>query len=221
MSRKPITEFVGGKGPRQCIWEAVRRLHAANPKQPIDHLSLRAELPREQRRNVSPSAISDYLRNLQAAGFLAEVAAAVIRKSPTTYLLVRDAGLEAPRVRRDGTQVTQGLAQEQMWRTLRLVTRDTNARELAAHASTKDVAVDEAAARAYLCALDRAGYLDVTAQGKGTGAGGVQSRYRLRIARNTGPRPPMICRTKVIYDPNEDRVVYAPRVTDEDAIYGQ
>ena len=65
--------------------------------------------------------------------------------------------------------------------------------------------------------LHQAGYLTETVPGKGKGQGGVQARYRLKALRNTGPRPPMICRQKVVYDPNEDRVVWSSRVSPEDA----
>lgn len=109
-----------------------------------------------------------------------------------------------------------------MWRTLRLLPGDTNARELAAHAATVAVPVSLSAAEHYLGALNAAGYLLRTQAGKGLGKAGkgIAARYRLKPARNTGPRPPMICKTKVVYDPNEDEVVWAPFVTDEDAIYG-
>ena len=109
-----------------------------------------------------------------------------------------------------------------MWRTLRLIAGDTNARELAAHAATAAAPVALSAAEHYLGALHAAGYLIRTQAGRGLGkpGKGLPARYRLNPARNTGPRPPMICRTKVVYDPNEDKVVWAPFVTDEDAIYG-
>lgn len=222
MPRKPVTEYIGGKGPRQSIWEAVRRMHAANPDEPFDYLLVRAKIePREQRNLISPSAVRDYLCSLQAAGYLRCVVEAVPRGTLAKLLLAQDAGVEAPRVRRNGEPVTQGLAQEQMWRTLRMLSGDINAAELAAYASTPSIAVDIVAAKSYLFALDRAGYLDTIVEGKGTGKGGVLTRWRLKRSRDTGPRPPMICRAKVVYDPNEDRVVYTPRVTDEDAIYGQ
>lgn len=222
MSRKDVTEYVGGKGPRQSMWEAVRRLHAVDPKAPFTYDDVRAAiLPRQQRNLITAASVRDYLYSLQRAGYLAFVTEPKPREAAATMLLVKDAGFEAPRVRRDGTPVTQGLAQEQMWRTLRLCPGDISAGELVAYASTETVPVDIEAAKRYMFALERAGYLDVVVKGKGNGKGGVASRWRLKRSRNTGPRPPMICRTKVIYDPNEDRVVYTPPVTDEDAIYGQ
>ncbi len=211
MPRKPITTYAGGKGPRQRIWEAIRA--QGDSEWTRIQIALAAE--------VEAATVSTYLQALVKAEIVAETCRAAVNKMAVeiAYRLIRDEGLEAPRLRRDGSRVTQGLAQEQMWRTLRLLTGDTNARELAAHASTEAVPVPESTAHAYLRALDGAGYLVVTRQGKGTGRGGIPSRYRLKPARNTGPRPPMVCKLHVVYDPNEDRVVHAPTVTEEDAIY--
>lgn len=214
MARKPVTEYAGGKGPRQHIWEAIRRLAAAGA--PFADEDVLRACPRSEK--ITASAVADYRRCLLNAGILATVSDGVPRRSPASYRLEKNEGLDAPRVRADGSRVTQGLAQEQMWRILRMMSGDTNGRELAAHASTESSPVAESSARSYLMALHQAGYLTTTAAGKGNGHGGVQARYRLKTARNTGPKPPMICRQKVIYDPNEDRVVWSPRVTPEDAI---
>lgn len=218
MSRKPITQYVGGKGPRQCIWEAIRYLSALN-NQPFTDANIWSALPIAIRMDIDVGAIREYRRSLIAAGVL-ETAEEAAKFKAGIFRLVKDEGVEAPRVRKDGTRVTQGLAQEQMWRTLRMVGTDTNGHELAAHASTPAIPVAEVAARDYLQVLFHAGYLICTKEGKGTGRGGVQARFRLKPSRNTGPRPPMVCRTRVVYDPNEDKVVWAPVVTDEDAIHG-
>ncbi len=218
MPRKPITTYAGGKSPRQVIWEAIRTLAEVDA---FTEDGILLAVPRQLRPSIDMGTIRDYRRSLVAAGVLAVVSAAGARRIPATYRLLKDEGLEAPRVRKDGSRVVQGLAQEQMWRTLRLGSCDTNARELAAHASTRSVTVAESAAKDYLLALNAAGYLQRTSEGKGTGAGGIQARYRLKPTRNTGPRPPMVCRTKVVYDPNEDKVVWQPTVSEEDAIYGR
>lgn len=217
MSRKPATEYVGGKGPRQHIWEAIRSLAGSTAAFSED--DIHRAMPREARMTIEMPTVRDYRHCLVAAGILDIVTPSQQRRIPATYRLVRDEGLDAPRVRRDGTRVTQGLAQEQMWRTLRILTGDTNGRELAAHASTTLIPVAEVAARDYLLVLNQAGYLLCTQEGKGLGKGGQQSRYRLKPTRNTGPRPPMVCRTRAVYDPNEDKVVWAKPVTEEDAIY--
>lgn len=213
MARKPITAYAGGKGPRQRIWEAIR---AREGGEWTRYQIARAAL-------VEDTTVTTYCQALEKAGIVAIVSRTKISNvaAETGYRLQRDEGLEAPRLKRDGSRVTQGLAQEQMWRTLRLLGGDLNARELAAHASTAAVPVTLSAAEHYLTWLMAAGYLLRTAAGKGLGkpGRGIPARYRLKPARNTGPRPPMVCRAKVVYDPNEDAVVWAPCVTDEDAIH--
>jgi hypothetical protein len=214
MARKPAPlELAGGKGLRQRIWDRMRKIKADGAFG-INDLLVGDEIE-------SIATAREYLAGLLRAGFIA-ISVPRAGNRPALYRLVHDIGAEAPRVRKDGTPVTLGLAQEQMWRTLCMLGGDINARELAAHASTDAVPVRESAACDYLRNLYKAGYLRQTAAGKGIGRGrggtGVQSRYRL--VRHTGPRPPMICRAHAVYDPNLDRVVWRDAVTEEDAIYG-
>ncbi len=220
MARKSITTYAGGKGPRQLIWEAIRRLAGEDA---FTEDTIWQSITRDARHRIDIGTIRDYRRCLVNAGILSVVSAATRRGASASYVLVRDEGLDAPRVRKNGSRVTQGFAQEQMWRTLRMSVCDTNARELTAHASTPSVPVAETAAKDYLQILFYAGYLLRTSEGKGLGAmrGGVQARYRLKPSRNTGPRPPMVCRANVVYDPNEDKVVWQQQVSDEEAIHGR
>lgn len=208
MARKPAAlELVGGKGPRQRVWDSIRAQRGAP-------FTLAGVTPGD----VPLATARTYLQCLLAGGYIG-LAGEPAPFATCAWRLIEDAGAEAPRVRKDGSPVTQGLAQEQMWRTLRMMKGDTNARELAAHASTPEVPVRESAAADYLGNLHRAGYLACVKPGKGVGRGGIQARYRL--VRDTGPRPPMVCRTHAIYDPNLDRVVWHDdTVTEEDAIYG-
>lgn len=212
MPRKPAPiELAGGKGLRQRLWDRIRA--AREPFAVADLLH----------GGEDESTAREYITGLFNARYLGVVRAAVIRGSadqrcPALYSLVRDVGAEAPRVRRDGTPVTQGMAQEQMWRTLRMMRGDINARELAAHASTPQVPVSPIAANDYLRHLRAAGYLAETMHGQGTGRGGVQSRYRLRL--DTGPRAPMVCRAHCLYDPNRDETILLRNANEEDAIYG-
>lgn len=222
MPRKPITELRGGISPRQRAWTAIRA--QAGAEWTADDIVLATRNGKGLGDVIDSYTLQTYLLCLQAAGIVRvsreeQCRGRIPRK---WYVLVSDEGAEAPRVRRDGSRVTQGLAQEQMWRTLRMLGNgDTNARELAAHASSSVATVAERAAAAYLQMLDRAGYLDCTRPGKGLGCGGVQGRYRLRADHNTGPMPPMVCRTKVVFDPNLQAVVWAPVVTEEDADHGR
>lgn len=213
MARKPVTAYAGGKGPRQRIWEAIRARGEAE--------WTRYSIARAA--GVADTTVTSYCQALEKAGIVARTGEIRINAvaAEVRWRLIRDEGIDAPRLKRDGSRVTNGLAQEQMWRALRVLACDLNARELAAHASTAAVPVTVSAAEHYLTWLLAAGYLIRTSAGKGLGKAGrgVPARYRLDPARNSGPRPPMICRAKVVYDPNEDAVVWAPIVTDEDAIH--
>lgn len=221
MARKPA-QLVGGKGPRQRIWEAIRRLArsciacAAFTEDDIWHATEGHE------HDIEQSTIRDYRRALVAAGILEQdlVGGRFIK---ATYTLAIDEGIDAPRVRLDGSRVTQGLAQEQMWRTLRMLKSDTNARELAAHASTPAVPVAATAANKYLQALNLAGFMIVVKPSRTVrnDGGKAQARYCLKPVANTGPRAPMVCRAHVLYDPNTDQTHAIERVTEEVAIYGK
>jgi hypothetical protein len=187
--RKPAhLQMNGGKSPRQRIWEAIRQLRAFTLEQ------LRGELPGTIHRDT----IKTYLGCLENGGYVSRM----ILDGLPGYSLQQDAGVEAPRLRDDGTPVTQGLAQEQMWRTLKMLGGEHTAKQLAASASTPEVEVTEAAAVDYLAWLAKAGYLVRTGTGKRT------AKYRLIPAKYSGPRPPMIQRVKQVYDPNLDRVVW-------------
>jgi hypothetical protein len=189
MSRKPVSE-INQMETRAALWAAIRRLGAFTPK------DVRYET------RCSRSQVEEYLKGLAAAG--------IIEKSidePGLYMLVKDCGLEAPRVRRDGTTVTQGLGREQMWRTLRGL-REFTAVDLAVQASTEEAPVSTETAKEYCHFLALAGYLAVMRAGKGVGKGGELTRYRFVSTRNTGPLPPMIQKVKAVYDPNLKAVVW-------------
>lgn len=216
MARKPITEYVGGRGPRQRIWNAIRLLSRQSDK-PFTERQIWCATDGSE-TDVELSAVRDYRRCLVAAGILDLVSKPKHRYVEATYCLAIDEGIEAPRVRKDGSRVTQGMSQEQMWRTLRVLKGDINARELAAHASTAQIPVAESAAKDYLKHLKHAGYITLTADAKHVGKAAFQARYRL--VRNTGPRPLMIQKTTTVYDPNIDEIVWAAPANEETAIYG-
>jgi hypothetical protein len=138
----------------------------------------------------------------EAAGYLACEGSAR-RFAERTFVLVRDVGVEAPRVRRDGTEVTQGRAREQMWRTMKIV-GEFSVKDLAVHASTEAVPVDAEDAKSYVHYLHLAGYLRQVQPG----VPGQPARYRFIKARNTGPKAPMVQRVRQVWDPNVKQLVW-------------
>ncbi|MCH8500181.1 MAG: hypothetical protein LAT63_17045 [Marinobacter sp.] len=196
VTRKPVhLEAQGPKGDRQSMWEAIRKLHKSGEPITVRRVwEMGAEWGPRGR-------VRDYIVGLSAAGYLRELS----REPGKTvgYELANDCGVDAPRVRKDGSEVTQGRGREQMWRTVKIIGEFTS-RELAQAASTPAHEVAELTAKDYCLMLAGAGYLTITRQG----SPGVPARYRLVPSRWTGPRAPMIQRLKQLYDPNTGEVVY-------------
>lgn len=195
-TRKPVhLEAQGPKGDRQSMWEVMRKLHKAGEKITVlDVWMLGAEWAPKGR-------VRDYITGLVAAGYLRIVSARPGKA--VQYEVAKDCGLEAPRVRKDGTEVTQGRGREQMWRTIKII-GDFSSDELAKAASTPDFPVARATAKDYCIMLASADYLMITREG----SPGIPSRYRLIPSHWTGPRAPMIQRLKQLFDPNTGQVVY-------------
>lgn len=187
MSRRPVSS-INVLQTRGAIWAAIRELG-------------RFTIPelRKQTR-CSDNQVRDYAAGLTAAG--------ILTRDGASYTLAKDQGVEPPRVRRDGTAVTQGLGTEQMWRTMRLLGEFT-ALDLSVQASTEENPVRLETAKGYCKYLQRAGYLATVRQGKGVGSGGVLTRYRFIPTRHSGPLAPMIQRVRQVYDPNLGQVVWS------------
>lgn len=192
--RKPAhLEYAGGKSPRQRIWEKIREIKAFT----LDDLV--GALPGTIHRDTTRA----YVKALVAGGYLLHQPNHPVEY--VDYTLQKDNGVEAPRLRKDGSEVTQGREQENIWRTLRTVNHTVNYMELAALASTEQHPVAPAFARDYLANLHKAGYVNK-----------IENKYHLLPAKNTGPRPPMIQRIKQVYDPNLGRVVWSDSKGDLD-----
>jgi len=186
MSRKPIDQ----QQPRECrqaIWDWIRT-HASATFIINDILfDVRLEV----------SSVNEYLTGLVNAGYL-DACKGSKRAEPTIYNLIKDTGHDAPRVRKDGTPVTQGQGRQAMWNAMQVL-KTFSATDLAFNARTDAHTVAESEAKSYCAALCKAGYL----------VGLVGQRYCLIPAMWTGPHPPQIQRTKQIYDPNLRRVVWS------------
>lgn len=173
--RKPASTASIG---RQEIWETIRGFG-----RPFDLCELVA-ISKADRKTVQ-----DYLRCLIPGGV-------VEQNEDGHYTLLEDCGHHAPRLTRQGKPVTQGAGVENMWRAMRLLSQFSY-RDIAAHATTDTVKVSEETAKSYCGVLMRCGYLRVVQQANLRGRVAVY-----RLIRNSGPRPPMIQRIKVVYDPN-------------------
>ena len=206
--RKPAhLERVGGQTPRQRVWAAIR-LHRAEFDLVLISRTAKVEI----------DTIRAYLKGLLAAGFVARTFDAPGIGVHHKYSLTRDNGVEAPRVDHNGRLVTQGMGTEQMWRTMQIIAGDFDYKALARLASTAEIEVRETTAQTYIGHLARAGYLIETKPvfRPGRGMPSLPARYRLDPKRVKGPRPPMIQRSKSVYDPNLDQVVWEEVKRDDD-----
>ncbi|MGE4334567.1 MAG: hypothetical protein AB7E55_01150 [Pigmentiphaga sp.] len=179
MSMQPVDQRHPLAG-RDALWAAIRRLKAFTV----------AEVRRETRASKGQAA--DYVACLLAAGIVER-----IESERGRYVLVQDRGPVAPRVREDGSAVTQGIGRLRMWRAMKVLGTFTP-RELAIHSTLEDHAVAEKEADDYCRHLAHAGYL--------ARRGGS---YLFLVSRYTGPKPPMIQRVKQVYDPNIGKVVWS------------
>ncbi len=112
------------------------------------------------------------------------------------YALVRDCGVDAPRVRKDGTMFPP-TGRERMWRALRILNEFT-VTEILAAASQGGPDIAESEARRYCDTLVLGGYLRRIRPG----------RYRFIPARNTGGRAPQILRVKKLLDMNTGEIAW-------------
>ncbi len=196
MGRKPVN--IGSYGTQDALWRAVRELKT------FTRMELTHYVNREL--SVNDHTVKSYLIRLERAGYI-EVSQVskhrgVCRESHFT--LLKDTGVETPRLRKDGSKVTQGIGREYMWRSMKIL-GEFDWHELVSVCNADGYIVSEATAKEYCKVLAQAKYLSVVVQGRGS----RRSRYRLIKSRWSGPRPPQIQRTKCLFDPNLDKVVWS------------
>lgn len=205
MARKPVSQRAGAAFPdaRSAIWATIRKRKQFT----IDDLETDT---RENNRTIST-----YVQSLQKGGLVEMVGhdtrglcARGTSKSrnmnrPGIFRLLKDVGVEAPRVRRDGSVVEQGSGTRNMWRVMKVLAR-FDYQELAIAASVDDVTVNQNTAKAYIQSLHKAGYLQLLVTSKP----GTPAQYRLIKSRFSGPKPPQIQRVRHVFDPNLGKVVW-------------
>jgi len=118
-------------------------------------------------------------------------------------VLVRDVGVEAPRLRPDGTAIQHGDVQERLWRTMKVLA-EFSAADLALHASLPGKPIGARDARGYLKRLAEAGYL--AARSQGLPGQGRRLIYRFLRSRNTGPKPPTLLAAGGVRDTNTGQI---------------
>lgn len=176
---------------RRAIWAAIRELRV------FTRLELRMRVP-----HVPAGTIKDYLHALAKGGYL-RPGQWVAGQSQGTgklrqYELARDVGVDAPRLRKDGSELPP-TAQQNMWLAMDIL-GTFSVESLASHASTDDVDVPVRTAASYVRHLYLAGYLREFVR--------ENSPSLYRLVKNTGGLAPLVQRTKVVFDPNTNTVVW-------------
>lgn len=194
---------------RDAIWAAIRELKTFTILDIEHKVNGDSSKGADVKTNVSTDTIKTYVRGLTAANYLQEIEGQPNEKDlricyvRKRWELIKDIGIDAPRVTRKGEPVTQGKARLQMWKAMKVL-GDFNWIELTATASTKDVVIKELDAKDYIKHLHAAGYLKRSQDHQP----GSPTRYRFIKTQYTGPLAPMIQRVKHVFDPNLGKVVW-------------
>lgn len=177
---------------RQAVWEALRQHGRGEAWVSLDRMVVECQ---QNRRTIK-----DYLDALTLAGFAeSRVEGEFVRRK--FYRLIKDVGHQAPRVNKEGKMVVT--ARDHMWRCMKMLDH-FNPDDLAAASTTEDCTVVSTDANKYCLSLHKAGYLLVVQ----TATTQRKAVYKLRNSMKTGPHAPMIQRTKVVFDPNLQRVMW-------------
>ena len=209
MARKPARlERTGALTPRDRMWAAIREL-SVRPFSAVEIAwlaNLRA--PADGQSHID--AVQSYLEGLSRAqpAYLDRSEDCGLRGELKTYVLVRDVGVDAPRVTKDGKPVTQGLGNELLWQAMKPLKEFDYVELVAAvaeRAAAAGIVVSAETAKSYCTALERAGYL-VLASAAVPGRGKKRARYRFVRSADTGPRAPLITKQKEVLDGNTNEL---------------
>lgn len=190
--QKPIdvraAEAAGKPYGRRAIWLHFREL-AENGPVIIADLVIRTRISRR--------TIRDYMESLVKGGF----AGKTLENGKAFYELIRDTGFEHPRLNGKGEKIIN--KRDRMWMQMKIL-GTFSSRELAFASSNAACVVSPEDAKDYCSRLHQAGYLQVMTDATHNS----QAVYRLIPGMRTGPLAPMVQRTKVVFDPNLNRVMW-------------
>lgn len=198
MAQKPVNiraaEAKGKPYGRRAIWLAFR---AASKNGPVTLRGLALQT------GINRGTIRTYMESLVLGGYAEK--SSFMRLKDTTYQLIRDVGVEHPRLNKKGEAVVT--SRDNMWRSMKMLPAFT-AQDLALTASTSRCMVSPVDAADYCRHLHSAGYLAVLREGGMDG----KTVYKLLPNMRTGPLAPMVQRTKVVFDPNRNEIVWHERI---------
>ncbi len=209
--------LVGARSNRQRVWEAIlwtaqgnSRLHPGPADGGPVYFSL-SSIAHESK--VQLQTVSDYAKCLVAAGYLAQHLVSVVptNRPSWIYTLEINTGIEAPRLRADGTEHTAGRKTEACWDAM--ITLDAFT-----HKQIAEIAgVNGRTASNYVYALARVGILYVITQARRCGNPSSRNEgvFAVPIHRRN-QRAPQVTRTRSVYDPSTNQLL--PLTTAEEAV---
>lgn len=198
MSRQAANVPAGYTG-RDLVWQAIREMRTFVLQDLVKRTGLRS------------GTVEDYLRALLKAGLLARsgsqpsplgIAGAFPRAE---YSLVRDLGLDTPRVRKNGTLIPPS-GRQRMWRAMGIL-KDFSLRDLVATASLPEAGISRREAEYYCDWLTKGHYLRTSGNG----------RYCIVPVMRHGPRAPQVQRVRRLFDPNTGEIVCESKPIEEKA----
>ena len=201
--QKPIALVAqaGYLKPQDAIWATVRKLKIFTQKD-ID-----IRLNQDGVKGINSDTLRSYIKRLEKGGYVKIISSEMINNlaKRLTYELINDVGVHSPRITKDGKISLQGRGRENLWRSMKVL-KTFDYVELTEAACTDEVTVKEGEAKDYVKHLFKAGYLiQVADHNPKTG---TKSRYQLLKSKNTGALPPVIQRTKRVFDQNLREVVW-------------
>ncbi len=187
-------ESAGGRGSFQRIWEAIRAR-----REDFTPFLLHSD------SGVAAGTIGNYLSALRRGGYIERLNQRHKAADQQHFKLVKDCGIEYPRLNANGTPNLRELGTEAIWRTMRII-GEFSVRELTNFASTPERPLSQDTVKLYVRHMVHAGYVVRTSAG----------RYRIVLAKYSGPRPPVVGKASYVYDPNLDKVVWEESVNHVD-----
>ncbi|WP_300555179.1 hypothetical protein [Desulfovibrio sp.] len=169
---------------RELIWAAMRQLKEFSQRD----IALLSRCCR--------SKVQDYLKGLTRAGLVQRLNPEAKLAEEAGYKLLKDTGIEAPRVRKDGTLLPAS-GRNRMWKVMQVLKVFTE-EELVDTASLPEAPIALGEAVTYCRWLARGGYLKARQDGG----------WKMVPAKYTGVKAPQILRVKKLFDPNLGIVVY-------------
>ena len=187
--------------PQDAVWVAIRQLKAFTQE------DIEIKLVNEKLSGINSYTVKSYMARLEKGGFIQLRSYEQVNNiaKRITYELINDVGVHSPCLNKDGQISTQGRGRTNLWRSMKVLSSFDKV-EISEAASVNGTTVKEGEAQDYIKHLYKAGYLVKVSEYNRTT--GELARYKLLKSKNTGALPPMIQRTKHIFDPNLRKVVW-------------